>query len=192
VLGVRLPRWPLAAVTRLGIGPVTHESLTMLEADNTGEAEPLIAATGLVPATLDVALARTPATDADRLAARLMPLAPVLRWLLALVWLAGGIVPLAFTPAGTNFALLARAGLNGTAAITALVAGAVLDLAIGLALLARLRRAALAGIGVMLGYTAVIAATMPALWADPFGALVKNAAILGLALAVYVLETDRG
>jgi hypothetical protein len=189
---VRLPRWMLATVTRLGIGPVTHESLTMLEADNTGEAEALIAATGLVPATLDVALARTPATDADRLAARLMPLAPVLRWLLALVWLAGGIVPLALTPAGTNFALLARAGLNGTAAITALVAGAVLDLAIGLALLARLRRAALAGIGVMLGYTAVIAATMPALWADPFGALVKNAAILGLALAVHVLETDRG
>ncbi|WP_235516749.1 SDR family oxidoreductase [Sphingomonas sp. Leaf28] len=189
---VRLPRWMLATVIRLGIGPVTHESLTMLEADNTGEAEALIAATGLVPATLDVALARTPATDADRLAVRLMPLAPVLRWLLALVWLAGGIVPLALTPAGTNFALLARAGLNGTAAITALVAGAVLDLAIGLALLARLRRAALAGIGVMLGYTAVIAATMPALWADPFGALVKNAAILGLALAVHVLETDRG
>jgi len=189
---VRLPRWVLAGVTRLGIGPVTRESLTMLEAGNTGDVEPLIAATGLVPATLDVALARTPATEADRLAARLMPLAPVLRWLLAVVWLAGGIVPLALTPAGTNLALVARVGLTGTPAIAALVAGAFLDIVIGLALLARVRRAAMAGFVVTLGYTAILATTMPDLWADPFGALVKNAAILGLALAVHALETDHG
>lgn len=189
---VRMPRWMLAAVTRLGIGPVTRESLTMLEVGNTGEVEPMIVATGLVPATLDVALAQTPATDADRLAARLMPLAPVLRWLLAVVWLAGGIVPLALTPAGTNFALLARVGLTGTPAITALVAGAVLDIAVGLALLVRVRRAELAAVVVTLGYTAILAATMPALWADPLGALIKNAAVLGLALAVHALETDHG
>jgi uncharacterized protein YbjT (DUF2867 family) len=189
---IRLPRWMLAAVTRLGIGPVTRESLTMLEAGNTGDVDPLIAATGLVPATLSVALARTPATDADLLAARLMPLTLVLRWLLAVVWLAGGIIPLALTPAATNLALLAQVGLTGTPAIAALVAGAVLDIAIGLALLARVRRAAIAGIVVMLGYTAILATTMPALWADPFGALVKNAAILGLALAVHALETNHG
>lgn len=189
---VRLPRWMLAAATWLGIGPVTRESLTMLEAGNTGDVDPLIAATGLVPARLGVALARTPATDADRLAARLMPLTPVLRWLLAVVWLAGGIVPLALTPAATNLALLAQVGLIGTPAIAALVAGAVLDIAIGLALLTRVRRAAMAGIVVMLGYTAILATTMPALWADPFGALVKNVAILGLALAVHVLENDHG
>jgi uncharacterized protein YbjT (DUF2867 family) len=189
---VRLPRWMLATVTWLGIGPVTRESLTMLEGGNTGDVDPLIAATGLVPATLSVALARTPATDADRLAARLMPLAPVLRWLLAVVWLAGGIVPLTLTPAATNLALLAQVGLTGTPATAALVAGAVFDIAIGLALLARVRRAAMAGIVVMLGYTAILATTMPALWADPFGALVKNVAILGLALAVHASETDHG
>jgi len=189
---VRLPRWMLGAVTRLKIGPVTRESLTMLDAGNTGAVAPLIAATGLVPATLDVALAQTPATDADRLAARLMPLAPVLRWLLAIVWLAGGIVPLALTPAATNIALLARLGLSGTFATAALLAGAVLDIAIGLAILARVSRAALAGIVVTLGYTAMLTVTMPVLWADPFGALVKNAAIIGLALAAYALETDHG
>jgi hypothetical protein len=87
---------------------------------------------------------------------------------------------------------LAQVGLTGTPAIAALVAGAVLDIAIGLALLARLRRAAMAGIVVMLDYTAILATTMPALWADPFGALVKNVAILGLALAVHALENDHG
>ena len=43
-----------------------------------------------------------------------------------------------------------------------------------------------------LGYTAMLTVTMPVLWADPFGALVKNAAIIGLALAAYALETDHG
>ncbi len=190
----RFPRWLLATVARFGIGPVTRESLTMLETGNTGDAAPMIAAFGLVPATLDAALARTPATDADRLAARLIPLAPMLRWLLALVWLAGGIVPLALTPAGINFALLAQVGLTGTPAIAALVAGSVIDIAIGLALLVRVRvrHAALTGIVVTFGYTAILAATMPSLWLDPFGALVKNAAIVGLGLVVHALGNDNG
>lgn len=189
---VRVSRWLLATVARLGIGPVTRESLTMLEAGSTADVAPFAAATGFTPAAIDDALARTPSTQADRLAARLMPLAPVLRWLLASVWLAGGILPLTLTPIAQSYTLLARVGLIGVPADVALVAGAGLDIAIGLALLAGVRGAALAGVVVMAGYTAILAATIPELWADPLGPLVKNAAVLGLALAVELMETDHG
>ncbi|PTQ12206.1 NAD-dependent dehydratase [Sphingomonas oleivorans] len=179
---------------RIGLGAVTPESLAMLRAGNVGDVEPFIAICGFRPATLDRALARTPATSTDLAGARLAPLRPVLRGLLALVWLAGGIVPLTLTSWAHSLALLAGAGITGAAAPVALGGAALIDIAIGLALLLRirLRAAAVISILVMAGYSLILAICFPALWADPFGPLVKNLGVLGLTLAVHALETDRG
>ena len=190
--GVTVPRLVLAAVARVGIGPVTREAMAMLVAGNTAASAPMVLATGYPPATLHQALARHPANDADLRQARLAPVAPVLRLVLALVWLAGGTVPLVFTPQATSAAWLVRVGLTGMPATAALWAGSIADIAVGLALLVRIRGAALAGIALMAVYTLILARIAPELWADPFGALVKNAAVLGLSLAVHALETRRG
>lgn len=190
--GVTVPRPLLALVARLGIGPVTAEAMAMLAAGNTAAPAAMVAATGHMPAPLDQALARHPAHDADLRQARFPPMAPVLRLMLALVWLAGGIVPLVLTPPATTAAWLARAGLAGMPATAALWAGALADVALGLGLLARVRGTALAGVALMALYTLILSRIAPDLWADPFGALVKNAAVLGLSLAVHALETRRG
>lgn len=189
---VRVPRWLISAVARLGIGPVTLEGLAMLAAGNTASVKPLVAATGFRPALIARALARRPADGADLRAARLAPVAPVLRIALALVWFAGGAIPLFATPAAANMAWLARVGLSGSAATIALCAGALADIAVGAALLLRTRGAALAGIALMATYTLILTHIAPELWADPFGPLAKNVAVLALSLAVNALEIRRG
>lgn len=164
----------------------------MLAAGNTGSVEQLVAMTGHRPAPIAQALARHPADDRDLRAARLVPVAPVLRSALAFVWFAGGAIPLLFTPTATNMAWLARVGLSGIMATAVLWAGALADLGIGAALLLRLRGAMLAGIALVAVYTLILTAIAPDLWADPFGPLVKNIAVLALSLAVHALETRRG
>lgn len=189
---VRVPRWLISALARLGIGPVTREGMAMLAAGNTAPVEPLIAITGFRPVPIARALARRPADGADLQTARLAPVAPVLRAALALVWFAGGAIPLFVTPAATNMAWLARVGLSGGMATTALWAGALADIAIGAALLLSIRGAALAGIALMATYTLILTYIAPELWADPFGPLAKNIAVLALSLAVNALETRHG
>ncbi|CCW19933.1 Predicted nucleoside-diphosphate-sugar epimerase [Sphingobium indicum BiD32] len=185
---LQVPRWILRAVARLGIGPMTLESLAMLEAGNSAPVEPFVVTLGFTPQPVAQVLARHPATQSDTLAARLLPLAPALRGLLAAVWLAGGLVPLLLTPMTQNIQLLARLGLEGTGAVGTVWAGSLADIAIGLALLLHWRGAALAGVVLMSVYSLILFAIAPELLADPFGALVKNLAVLGLSLAVHAME----
>ena len=104
----------------------------------------------------------------------------------------GRVVSLAFAPPDLIATWLARVSLGGSAATATLWAGSLADIAIGIALLARVRGAALAGVALMLAYTAILTAAAPELWADPFGPLVKNIAVLGLSLAVHAKEIRHG
>lgn len=188
---VAVPRWMLRAVAMLGIGPMTRDSLTMLEAGNCAPVEPFVAALGFTPQPIAQALARSPATHGDLITARLGPLELVLRGLLIVVWLVGGLVPLLLTPMAQNTYLLSRLGLGGAAAIGTVWAGSLADMAVGLALILHLRGAALAGVALMGAYSLILVAIAPELWADPFGALIKNLAVLGLSLAVHAMEKPR-
>lgn len=183
-----VPRWILRWVAALGIGPMTRDSLTMLEAGNAAPVAPFVAALGFAPKPIAQVLDSSPATQGDRLAARLLPMGPVLRGLLAAIWLAGGLVPLLLTPMASNTHLLARLGLTGEAAIGTVWAGSLADMTVGLALILRQRGAALAGVALMSAYSVILTVIAPELWADPFGALVKNLAVLGLSLAVHAME----
>lgn len=191
---LHLPEPMLAAAAWIGqtagIGVLTPESLAMLRAGNVADATPLISATGFRPAPLDVALSRTPSGPADLVDARLVPLRPVLRLLAALIWLAGGIIPLTLTPLATNFDLLDRVGITGPAAPVALVGAALADMAVGLTFLVRPRAAAVASILLTIAYSLILIAFLPELWVHPFGPLVKNLAVIGLALALLAVEAD--
>jgi hypothetical protein len=113
-----------------------------------------------------------------------------LRYSLAFVWIAAGVVSAGLYPVEASLALLAPLGLSGTPARVALYAGAALDIALGLATLLLPRRRALWLVqgAVVVGYTAIITVYLPDQWLHPFGAVVKNVPILAVIWVLYRLE----
>ena len=84
-------------------------------------------------------------------------------------------------------------GLAPDAATVLFVAFCSIDLAIGGLILARWRPAAVAAaqFALVLGYSLAVAWIAPGLWLDPFGPMVKNAAVLGCVLALAAMDSDR-
>ena len=182
-----------AAMPGGGGAMLTPETLGMLARGNTADPRPAAAALGWRPRPLAAALAADPAVEADRWHARLLPLRPALRLGLAAVWVGSGLVSALVAPLAHSHALLAGLGLRGAAATAVTLAGAALDLALGLALLLLPRRTRLVGaaqIAAMLLFTALATAAAPAAWADPFGPLLKNAAVLVATLALMAMAED--
>ena len=115
---------------------------------------------------------------------------PILRLSVAAVWIVTGIVSLGLFPVDESLALLARTGLHGTPARVALYGAAVLDLALGIAVLCWrspwLWRAQLV---LILGYTAIISWKLPEFWLHPYGPISKNLPMLALLWLLH--EYDR-
>jgi hypothetical protein len=105
----------------------------------------------------------------------------LLRLSLAAVWLGTAAVCLWGYPMQESMALLAPLGVHGAQAQALVVAAALLDAALGLATLLWptpwLWRAQMA---LVLGYTAVITATLPQFWLHPFGPVLKNLPLLAI------------
>jgi nucleoside-diphosphate-sugar epimerase len=171
----------------IGGGTLTRETLGMLARGNVADAGPAAAALGWQPRPLAAALAAEPAAEADRWHARLLPVRPALRLGLAVVWIGSGVVSALVTPLARSHALLAGLGVHGAAATAVTLAGAALDVVLGLALLALPRRTRLVGaaqIAAMLLFTVLATVAAPEAWADPFGPLLKNVAVLVATLAL--------
>ncbi|NIE63466.1 SDR family oxidoreductase [Burkholderia sp. Ax-1719] len=109
----------------------------------------------------------------------------VLRFALALTWIWSALASAWLHPQAQSLALLARVGLHGTAALTALYAASALDFVFGLATIFRPgRRLWCAQIALIVVYTAIIALALPELLTDPFGSILKNLPILALLLVL--------
>jgi uncharacterized protein YbjT (DUF2867 family) len=185
----------LGLVARVGVvlpgATLTPDTLAMLARGSTGDPRPAADAIGWRARPVAEALSAEPAVTADRWQARLAPLRPLLRGVLAVTWLASGLVPLLATPGEVNAALLAGLGLTGAPATAVLLAGALLDLGIGAALLLVPRRTAVVGalgIAVILVFTLLATVAAPELWAHPFAPLLKNAAVIVATLALMALK----
>jgi uncharacterized protein YbjT (DUF2867 family) len=178
----------------LGRGPLGLTMWRMLERGNVTAADApqrAQALLGFAPRALGEHLAEAPSHSADRWHARLHLLAPALRGLLALTFLASGVVGLLLPPADVQ-TLMAPTGWT-PGLIDALAAGGSLaDLLLGALLLTGWRtRVVLAAMAALvLGYTLVIGAFLPAAWLDPFGGLLKNPLIL-LAIAIAAATAER-
>lgn len=171
-------------------GPLNREVLAMLKAGNTADPEPLAAALGRRPRPVAQALACHPATDADRLHARLHFVGPLLRVSLALLWILTGLFSFGLYPPEQSRILLAQVGLAGPLADIALYGGAALDLGLGLLLLAGWRPVAVgcAMLAAMAAFTA-IAVRLPAVhWLHPFAPLLKNLPVAAAILAMLAME----
>jgi uncharacterized protein YbjT (DUF2867 family) len=175
---------------RLMDGPINREIVTMLKAGNTADPAGITAALGRPPRRLADALARHPATQADRWHARLLFVRPLVRWSLGLLWLATGLLSFGLYPIVESYRLLADVGLHGLPADAALYGAATLDLMLGSLILARWRPVAVGA--VMLASMAafsVIATGLPTeYWLHPFAPLLKNLPIAAATLAMMALE----
>ena len=89
--------------------------------------------------------------------------------------------------------LLAGLGITGGAGLVVLWATCLLDMAVGAALILRWRPAfvGVVQIVIVLLYTIGLTWAEPALWADPFGPLLKNLPILVAIAILAALEHER-
>jgi uncharacterized protein YbjT (DUF2867 family) len=176
----------------LGNTPLTGEAIGMLRRGNTGDVSTMHDVLEITPRSLNTALAEHPAEQADRWHARLFFLRPLLRIALGLLWLVTGIVSLGLYPLDHSVALVEQVGITGGLAPLAVYLAALIDCALGMALLMRyrVRWAGAAQIGLMLGYSALITVGLPEYWLHPFGPVTKNVPLIVATLVMIALEDD--
>lgn len=175
---------------RMMDGPMNREVVAMLKAGNVSDPEPLAVALGRRPRAVSDALARRPATEADRWHARLFFIRPTLRWSLGLLWVITGLLSFGLYPVEDSHRMLAQLGLYGLPADTLLYGGAALDLGLGALLLAHWRPVAVgAAMLASMAAFSLIALGLPAeYWLHPFAPLLKNLPIAAAVLAMMALE----
>ena len=139
---------------------------------------------------LSETLRKMPVGAQDRLFARMALLAPVIIACLCIFWLASGIIGIVQVTEAAQ--VLKEVGWPERLAITSVLFWAVVDIAIGVAFAIRnyAYTACWAAVGVSLFYLVASTVTVPSLWFDPLGPLVKVVPSVVLALvARTVLDT---
>ena len=162
----------------------------MLRRGNYAPVAPLHQFLGRTTASLDDKIFNQPATQAERWHAQLYFMRPLIRLTLALVWIWSGFVSIFIYPLADSYQLLAATGITGVGAPIALYGLAMIDIALGLALLAawQLRLIITIQIGIMLAYMLVIGLALPEFWLHPFGPVIKNFPLIVLTLVYGQLE----
>jgi uncharacterized protein YbjT (DUF2867 family) len=147
---------------------------------------------GSEPTPLALALAREPASVQERRFARLYFVKPVVFAVLALFWIGTGLISLG---PGWESALeyLRSAGASEGFARAATIAGALVDIALGVGLAFR-RTARLALFGafaVSVFYLIAGTFVLPHLWLEPLGPLLKILPIIVLNVVALAMVEDR-
>lgn len=171
--------------------PLRTTAISELSAGVRGDPTPWREQTGRSQASLQITLRRLPSTVQERWFAWLFLVKPLLIAVLAWFWVTTGLVALAEVDFAT--VVLTRHGLAGETARSIVVGGALIDVALGLAILWRAftGHAALAMIGVTVLYLAGGTLIAPDLWSDPLGPLVKSVPAMLPAVALLALLRDR-
>jgi uncharacterized protein YbjT (DUF2867 family) len=188
-----VPLWLLRLAAGAGLlipgAALRPATLTMLMQGNvaTGTAPP-----DWRPRPLAEAMAAESAGPADRQDARLLPLRPVMRLLMAAVWIGTTVVSLT-VGWSQGLALLGRVGLQGWLSAAVVTGGALTDLLMGLLLFAPRHQAAIGGfqVVVILLFSTLASLVAPEAWADPFGPLLKGAAMLAATLGLIAMREGR-
>jgi uncharacterized protein YbjT (DUF2867 family) len=174
----------------LGGGPISSMGLDQLAAGNAGDGTAFATSVGFQPLSFADILQLEPADVQDRWHARLFFLRLGLRALLILIWIVSGLAGLVSgLPMATAF--VAALNLPVQAAQPLVILTSVIDLTVAvMLLLPHTRRLAVpVQVVVVLAYTLGLTLVMPWLWVDPFGALLKNLAVLGvIAIDAALLE----
>jgi hypothetical protein len=183
-------RMAAAFGSRLG-SPINDTSLAQLRHGNSGDYEAFHRQAGVDVAGWKASLATHPAHEQDLWHARLYFARPVLRYTLAILWLASGITGL-LDLRGWGVLLISQLPIRMGTALSVLAAACIVDLIVALLVVRRWRprRLALIQLGLVAGYTAVATVLFPSLWLEPLGPLLKNLPILAAILAWAAIEDE--
>jgi uncharacterized protein YbjT (DUF2867 family) len=196
---LQLPRWLVAVLCSLGdllglLGwrsPMRSTAYREIVRGAVGDAALWTTITNIRPQSLIAALAAQPVSVQERWFARLYFLKPLVLGLLALFWIATGLIALG-PGAGAAHALLAQS-LGEKAAPLAACLGAAADILIGSAI--ALRRTARLGLNAapaLCGFYMIVGSlSLPRLWLDPLGPLLKILPIIALTLVALAIVDDR-
>lgn len=171
--------------------PMRSTAARELERGSQGDPAEWSRVTGIVPKSLDEALLAEPASVQERWFARLFWLRPSASVVFAAFWIMTGIVSLTSGyEIGVGLMLEGGAGWLGGPSV---VAGALADIAIGLAILWRptTRIALYAAIALSVLYIFAGTAILPRLWDDPLGPMMKIWPILALNFILLAILEDR-
>lgn len=147
---------------------------------------------GLRPKGLPEFFASEPASVQERWFARMYLLKPVIFVVLSLFWISTAFVSLG--PGwGYGMGLMGEGGVEGASAALTVIAGALSDLVIGLAIAYRptSRYGLYAAIAISFTYAIIGTILVPRLWADPLGPMLKIWPIIVLHFAALAVLDDR-
>ena len=172
--------------------------LAMMDTPNTGPIETLVTASGSVPQSVEQVFAATPAQNQDRWHARLIFLKPLLRFTLAIFWMATGLLLLHPHTLAAAVAHIEAASLVPSFApmVTAkhmAIGSGVFDMLVGLLLFMgwKVRAALSLQILATLAYLAALSFALPGLWLDPLGPLTKAVPLLVFTAALMAMQDER-
>ena len=194
-----LPRWAATLLYRLGdaagwLGwrpPLRSTAQREIARGAVGDPGPWMALTGIAPQSLAAALARRPASVQERWFAGLYALKPVVFVVFAAFWIVTGLLSL-----GPGYEIGVDLMLEGGAGFLsgpAVIAGALLDIAIGCAIAWRrtARQGLWAAFALSLFYIVAGTIMVPRLWAEPLGPFLKIFPILVLNFVALAILEDR-
>ena len=147
---------------------------------------------GLHPKSLAEFFAGEPASVQERWFAGMYLVKPAIFVVLSLFWISTAFVSLG--PGwGYGMGLMGEGGVEGTAAALTVIAGALADLVIGLAIAYRptSRYGLYAAIAISFAYAIIGTVLVPRLWADPLGPMLKIWPIIVLHFAALAVLEDR-
>ncbi|WP_050385528.1 SDR family oxidoreductase [Bradyrhizobium pachyrhizi] len=147
---------------------------------------------GLHPKGLPEFFASEPASVQERWFARMYLLKPAIFIVLSLFWISTALVSLG--PGwGYGMGLMGEGGVEGVSAALTVVAGALSDLVIGLAIAYRpaSRYGLYGAIAISFTYAIIGTALAPRLWADPLGPMLKIWPIIVLHFTALAVLEDR-
>jgi hypothetical protein len=147
--------------------------------------------TGITPQSLSTALAAEPASVQERWFAALYLLKPVVFTVFSAFWIVTGL--LSIGPGYQIGVALMSEGGAGSMSPFAVIAGGLVDLAIGVGIAIRrgARFALYAALAVSVFYAIASTAILPRLWIDPLGPMVKVFPIMLLNLVALAILRDR-
>lgn len=181
------------AVSMLGWRPpVRSTAIAELARGVSGDPSPWMQATGLMPQSIEAALAGVPSTVQERWFARLFALKAIIFPALVVFWLASGLIALLISFDAAEAILLAH-DMRPQIAYWITLMSCLIDISVGLAIAVR-RSAALglvAGLAVSVGYMVGAVFLAPELWVEPLGAIVKTGPAMVLMIVALVILDDR-
>ena len=197
---VAIPRSLFSAIYRLGdaagwLGwrpPIRSTVRREMARGAAGDPAEWTRLTGIVPRSLDAALAAEPASVQERWFALLYFLKPLVIGSYAFFWLATGSIALG-PGYETAFALMQEAGAGAELAALSVIGGGLADIVIGTAMAFRRtsRKALGAALAVTALYMLVGTIILPRLWLDPIGPMLKMLPVMVLNLVALAIVDER-